>query len=137
MVATVTVAGVTLRVPSTGELTLGEWRWLKQQNGLTVVAFELALADSDPDAWWGIMAVGARRDGIELDELDGVNLLEVIEAIQAAAEASETDGPEGNAGSGENPALTGDDVPAGRNPATTPDGSGPLLSHPSTTSIPG
>lgn len=135
MVATVTIDGKTLRVPSTGELTLGEWRWLKERNGLTVVAFELALADSDPDAWWGIMAVGAMRDGIDLDALDGVNLLEVIEAIQDAANAE--DEPEGNAGSGESPALNGGDVPAGRSPATILEDSGPLHSQPSTTSIPG
>lgn len=136
MVAAVIVDGVTLHIPSTGELTLGEWRWLKQETGLKMMEFEVALADSDPDAWWGLVAVGARRDSIDLAVVEGANLLEIIEAIQAAAEAEEEQEAEGNAGGGESPA-NGSAVPGGPSQETTLAGSGTPSSQLSSVSIPG
>lgn len=132
MRAEVTVDGVTFAVPSTGELTLGEWRWIKQQTGLRMMEFEVALGDSDPDAWWGLVAVGARRDGVDLAVVESANPLEIIEAIQAAAEVE----PEGNAAGGDSPA-NGNAGPGGPSPATTPAGSGTPSSQLSTVPIPG
>lgn len=135
MRAEVTVDGATFGIPSTGELTLGEWRWVKQETGLKMMEFEVALGESDPDAWWGLVAVGARRDGVDLAVVENANLLEIIEAIQAAAAAEEEE-PEGNVGGGASPASA-ETGPGGPSPATTLAGSGGRSSPLSTVSIPG
>ena len=135
MNAEVTVEGVKFHVPSTGEMTLGEWRWVKQETGLKMMEFETALGESDPDAWWALVAVGARRDSVDLEIVDGANLLEIIEAIQAAADAEE-EGPGGNAEGGESPA-NGSAGQGGPSRVTTLAGSGTPSSQPSSVSIPG
>lgn len=134
MIAIVTAGNVSVHVPTTGELTLGEWRWVKRETGLNMFEFEEEFSKANPDTWWCLLAIGARREGLDESVLDGMNMLEVVSSVR---EQSESESAEGNAGSGEPPAGDESDVPAGPSPATIPDGSGAPHSPVTTVSTPG
>lgn len=137
---TITASGVTIDVPATGELDLDEWRWIKHATGLNMFELEEAISNADPDAWWALLVLGARRSGVDEEAVGSFNMLEVVTSIgeeRRRQEEAEEAGAEGNAVGGEGAAPADSALPTGPSPATILTHSGTPLSLPATESIPG
>lgn len=136
MIAVVRTGDVTLHVPSTREFTLGEWRWIKVTLGTSMFEFEAAVEDADPEAWWALLAIAAKRDSVDVAILDDLNMYDVITSIRSQADAADGEGEEGNASSGD--ASDGESVRTdGPSPETSPAPSGTQSSPTSSVSTPG
>lgn len=124
MLVAIEIDGVRLEVPSTSELTLGEWKRVKDETGMTISEFEDALARTDPHAWGRLLEIAARNVDTDPAIVDNANLLDILKAIQAQVDAEDAEG-EGEGG---------DEPPS---PETTRARSGTRSSPASSQSTPG